>query len=277
MGQPALGPDHQNAIGPVRMGQPALGARPPKPRRSPPIPPLLRAAARLPAALGLLLLLLQPAVPSPAAAAGDPSPRWDPQHPDANPGPRPLAALLGKHGGSLKPASFELFAGHSAVDKGTGVLVRGQAKRGAVLLERALSVATASASDAPRLTHFRALSLLNHCWVPNARLLRRRSEPWEPLTYDLVAVTDIDGEAACRRKFLQLPMEKCRIYIWLLQFPSKLQRNLAGQAPSEVLVDYTATPGFIEGPSSSWECSSPSPRTPTSQLYRYLNYTPNVP
>jgi hypothetical protein len=192
-----------------------------------------------------------------------------PSEQDKNVGARPLAALLGQHhrpGGSdpalsaatppSEPiAGFELRPGRSAIDKGTGLLLYGQAARGTVLLESALRTAVrpgvsgagadtaAAGAAAPVLTHFRALSVLNHCWVPNARLLRRTTRPGsssaeaeqEVAVFDLVAVADMNGVAA----------------------------------PTEILIDYSATPGFIEGPSSSWECTNPSPRTVSSIRYPY--------
>ena len=43
----------------------------------------------------------------------------------------------------------------------------------ALLLNNALRVGRPSVSDTAHLLDFRALSSINHCWVPNARLLRR--------------------------------------------------------------------------------------------------------
>jgi hypothetical protein len=219
--------------------------------------------------LSLTVLLLGGVAAPQETAPNEWDPTWDPASPDKNVGARPLAALLGQHhrpGGSdpalsaatppSEPiAGFELRPGRSAIDKGTGLLLYGQAARGTVLLESALRTAVrpgvsgagadtaAAGAAAPVLTHFRALSVLNHCWVPNARLLRRTTRPGsssaeaeqEVAVFDLVAVADMNGVAA----------------------------------PTEILIDYSATPGFIEGPSSSWECTNPSPRTVSSIRYPY--------
>jgi hypothetical protein len=103
------------------------------------------------------------------------TPRWDPQHPDLNPGPRPLTEL-----GSAPSATstaeaprFYLHVGRSAVAKGVGLLVRGNVPRATVLLENALRVGRPYGRDKTALLDFRAMASINHCWIPNARLLRR--------------------------------------------------------------------------------------------------------
>lgn len=68
---------------------------------------------------------------------------------------------------------------------------------------------------------------------PNARLLRRKPAPEAAgnsadIIYDLVAVEEIEGTES---------------------------------APSEILIDYTQTPGLIELPRSNWKCTNPSPPT----------------
>jgi len=192
------------------------------------------------------MMLLQLVLASVAALASDGPPRWDRQHPDKNPGARVLVA---GSPAADRPASgaavertelFELSVGASAVSKGgQGLLLRGgRAERGSVLLENALSVGGQPA----KLLTFRALSSLNHCWRPNARLLRRRRGgdevveaavtgeddlPVADVIYDLVAIEAIDGLGA-------------------------------GEAGSEVLIDYSSTPGFIEGPRSAWKCPGPT-------------------
>lgn len=184
--------------------------------------------------------------------AGAPTPRWDPQHPDKNPGARVLVpgpptsravSFLPNATESVAPGSassygrFELSVGRSSVSKGAkGLLLDGYAERGAVLLENALSVGGQPA----KLLTYRALSSLNHCWRPNARLLRRRqSEDEDATAFDLVAVEPIGG----------------------------------GLALAEVLIDYSSTPGFIEPPNSAWQCPGP----PGQQPLRYsldMHYRP---
>eukprot|EP01045_Picozoa_sp_COSAG04_P011231 COSAG04_NODE_718_length_10851_cov_8.135231_11_plen_259_part_00 len=166
-----------------------------------------------------------------AAVSGPNTPLWDPAHPDQNVGARPLedlqhptplsAAAGDGSGGGGGSAPFELLVGRATVGKGVGLLLRGRAARGAVLLEGALR-----ASD--RLLSFRALSSLNHCWRPNARLLRRAAPARGEAVYDLVAVAEIDGGEGAEQS-------------------------------TEVLIDYSATPGFIELPRSSWRCLDPAP------------------
>jgi hypothetical protein len=130
----------------------------------------------------LLQLLLAAALATGVTAPGEAAaPRWDPAHPDQNPGARPLNALS-REPTAGEPADqaaaedaplFDLFVGRSAVAKGIGLLVRGNVPRGTVLLNNALRVGRPSVSDTAHLLDFRALSSINHCWVPNARLLRR--------------------------------------------------------------------------------------------------------
>ena len=103
------------------------------------------------------------------------TPRWDPQHPDLNPGPRPLTELGSAPASSAAVASpmFDLHVGRSAVAKGVGLLVRGNVPRGTVLLQSAFRVGRPKDRDNTALLDFRAMASINHCWAPNARLLRR--------------------------------------------------------------------------------------------------------
>ena len=178
-----------------------------------------------------------------AVLAGAPTPRWDPQHPDKNPGarvlvpgpptsrpvPLPVTNATDDVAGTASYSRFELSVGRSSVSKGAkGLLLDGYAERGAVLLENALSVG----GRPTKLLTYRALSSLNHCWRPNARLLRRRqSEDEDATVFDLVAVESIGG----------------------------------GGTLAEVLIDYSSTPGFIEPPNTAWQCPGP----PGQQPMRY--------
>lgn len=118
-------------------------------------------------------------IPCSVAAQGDNSiPRWDPQHPDLNPGARPLTALKARPTGAVATTIeaaqlFDLYVGRSAVAKGVGLMVRGSAPRGTVLLESALRARRPIDTDNNVLLDYRAMSSINHCWIPNARLLRR--------------------------------------------------------------------------------------------------------
>ena len=95
----------------------------------------LRQRQQLGALLHVLAAVLLPAVvPGGVAFAPDVStPRWDPQHPDLNPGARPLAELgRGRAPATAPPvqpggaAVFDLAVGRSVVAKGVGLLVRGR-------------------------------------------------------------------------------------------------------------------------------------------------------
>jgi hypothetical protein len=173
-----------------------------------------------------------------AALADATTPRWDPQHPDKNPGARLLVpgpptsrAVTDTSipvASKTRSSRFELSVGRSTVSKGAkGLLLDdGYAERGSILLENVLSVGGQPA----KLLTYRALSSLNHCWQPNAMLLQRR-ESKAVIEFDLVAVKPIDGWAA----------------------------------PAEVLIDYSSTPGFIEPPNTAWQC----PGTFGQQPLRY--------
>lgn len=171
------------------------------------------------------------------ALAGATTPRWDPQHPDKNPGARllvpdpPASRAVANAKKTVASASrsgeFELSLGRSSVSKGAkGILLDGYAERGSILLQNVLSVG----GEPAKLLTYRALSSLNHCWKPNARLLRRR-ESENGVVFDLLAVEPIDGRAAL----------------------------------TEVLIDYSSTPGFIQPPNTAWQCPGP----PGQQPFRY--------
>lgn len=89
--------------------------------------------------------------------------RWDPQRPDKNPGPRPLAQM-GRPGAPPAPVpsaapeqpAYSLHVGSSVVAKGVGLIVRGNAPRGTVLLASALRAGRPTVTDTVKLLDFRA-------------------------------------------------------------------------------------------------------------------------
>lgn len=115
------------------------------------------------------------ALPRSVAAPNAAIPRWDPQRPDHNPGARPLSVLGRPPAAAATPEAslFNLHVGRSAVAKGIGLLVRGSVPRGTVLLESALRVGRPHNAKSAALLDYRAMASINHCWVPNAKLLRR--------------------------------------------------------------------------------------------------------
>ena len=92
------------------------------------------------------------------------------------------------------PPAYSIFLGKSAVN-GRGTLVKGFASTGDVLVQSIVATRpTANLSKkslGSTLAKYRSLVTLNHCWVPNAKLMRRKGPADAAvIEYDLVAVQD---------------------------------------------------------------------------------------
>lgn len=162
----------------------------------PPVEQRQRQRDALPDFFVFMATVLAAVSPCRVAAPDVAAPRWDPQHPDLNPGPRPLTQLGSAPASpTAEPPLFDLHVGRSAVAKGVGLLVRGNVPRGTVLLQSAFRVGRPNDRDNTALLDYRAMASINHCWAPNARVLRR---------------------CVCRRLFsVQAPTIICLVYVEL--------------------------------------------------------------